>query len=403
MHALAVTLALIQLHEAASAVCEPFCHDVPCSELNGDITVECGACPDDAQCHPGASGFHGSGNRQSPRPQPVALMQAEVAPSGQASTVLTPCRRITARELLKLSLSDRAKLLALPTVISGLLDDWPIAFGGPDDIMRAAKEATSNETNLGPGVVSSCSSVGKFSESPAECAAFLAALEEEFPVPPIFERAANRRVWSIMAEGYGVTFTPNHGWAYNALVAGEKGWFFAPPTRPPPAANPTCDKLASVTSIEELQRLAVPGATHVCAQRISEVVVVPAAWWHATCHKTLTVAIGGEDRCDVTTSSLCRSAYRTAGGEVEGLQLFCDVPERQEACHGPIGRQYPLERDGLPGRLVQEPHCRPDGAWDGPNEMKDLFTVERRTRFLRALARTGTRRRGDQSGEKQDV
>ena len=41
-------------------LCEPFCLDVPCGELNGDALYECGACPPAAPsvgCHPAARSF----------------------------------------------------------------------------------------------------------------------------------------------------------------------------------------------------------------------------------------------------------------------------------------------------------------------------------------------------------
>ena len=42
---------------AAGPVCEPFCHDTPCSGLNGNVQHECGTCPKSAACRPGAVSF----------------------------------------------------------------------------------------------------------------------------------------------------------------------------------------------------------------------------------------------------------------------------------------------------------------------------------------------------------
>ena len=41
----------------AGPICEPFCGDTPCSDLNGNVEYECGTCPPSAACHPGAPGF----------------------------------------------------------------------------------------------------------------------------------------------------------------------------------------------------------------------------------------------------------------------------------------------------------------------------------------------------------
>lgn len=52
----------------AGATCEPFCEDVPCTELNGNIDYECGACMGaQYRCRPGTPGFPG---RQAPPPPP---------------------------------------------------------------------------------------------------------------------------------------------------------------------------------------------------------------------------------------------------------------------------------------------------------------------------------------------
>ena len=41
----------------AGQMCEPFCRDAPCSDLNGNVAIECGTCDESHACGPGAPGF----------------------------------------------------------------------------------------------------------------------------------------------------------------------------------------------------------------------------------------------------------------------------------------------------------------------------------------------------------
>ena len=48
----------IENHELmVRPICEAFCREAFCSELNGDVWYECGACPQHFQCHSGAPEF----------------------------------------------------------------------------------------------------------------------------------------------------------------------------------------------------------------------------------------------------------------------------------------------------------------------------------------------------------
>lgn len=49
---------LTSLLTSLATSCEPHCVENVCSELNGNVAVECGSChPDSSLCHPGANGF----------------------------------------------------------------------------------------------------------------------------------------------------------------------------------------------------------------------------------------------------------------------------------------------------------------------------------------------------------
>ena len=73
--------------------------------------------------------------------------------------------------------------------------------------------------------------------------------------------------------------------------------------------------------------------------------VVPTAWWHATCSTANTVSIGGQDMCGLEHDCLAASE---ASGPMEWR--LCDDPLLAVACHGPHGVETGRK---LPPRLLQ--------------------------------------------------
>ena len=125
----------------------------------------------------------------------------------------------------------------------------------------------------------------------------LAAVRERggYRVPSVLKRAGGTQVFSF-GGGTGVRMG-NHGFAWIGLVAGRKLWYIAPPHAPRPD-NPRCNYSDEVAAgqprIEELTSV-----SH-CLQRAREEMVVPTAWWHATCNLDAhTLGIGGQDSCDL--------------------------------------------------------------------------------------------------------
>lgn len=184
---------------ASAQLCEPWC-EVPCSELNGDVAYECGACDATLTCNPAASDFSPRGSlaplEQEPQ-NPAAStgfgkkgschgrmedIDGEDAPYlGEADPALrADCeseaciranerllrrvareasarrhgvdeitlggrplicelQQISADELLKLPPSKRAALLDEPTVVTGLLRGWEALTRWPDPFNFSAQ------------------------------------------------------------------------------------------------------------------------------------------------------------------------------------------------------------------------------------------------------------------------
>ena len=84
--------------------------------------------------------------------------------------------------------------------------------------------------------------------------------------------------WAIMA------------WHVGRSDRGRKVWYTAPHHVQRPE-NPTC---MTGDEIEDL-----PTVSH-CLQKPKEVMIVPTAWWHATCNlDPYTLGLGGQDSCDL--------------------------------------------------------------------------------------------------------
>ena len=102
-----------------------------------------------------------------------------------------------------------------------------------------------------------------------------------------------------------------------------------------------------------------PGATHGCVQRPGEVVVVPTAWWHATCNYGGTFAFGGEDDCDV----------RPCPSRPVGERDVCADAELVVQCHGPLGAE---------SRSAYATRMRIEGSKTAKGELEQSIMTVRR-------------------------
>ena len=168
----ALLVLLLAVGSSLGGHCEPWCVNA-CDELNGNIEDECGGCdPEDPRyvCHAQASGYAdwresaSKGARPasgaaldaataSSQVQPSAIA-SESAPAESAKTErpqfvagpsarlphssvpldesanlssreAIPCQRLTADAVSAMDVSRRAEVLSRPTLISGLIEDWP--------------------------------------------------------------------------------------------------------------------------------------------------------------------------------------------------------------------------------------------------------------------------------------
>ena len=236
-----------------------------------------------------------------------------------------PCHTLDAIQLRAMSPAARADALQAPTIVTNLFDRWPADLSWlemfdfdsdhpdnpPDESRRDAREAMNR------------------------------IFEHRYSVPvPFHERTARLRISVSHSTGPGVTFC-NHGFSWLGLLKGQKEWFFAPHTSSKPP-EPSCEPLAAGAAWPTLPPT---GATHTCVQRAGEAIVVPTAWWHATCNVGATFAFGGEDSCDVAACDL------SSGGH--GSRV-CPILDQMAACHAEAGaRQGALERQQRRGRLEQ--------------------------------------------------
>ena len=151
-----------------------------------------------------------------------------------------------------------------------------------------------------------------------EEAALISDLEIERRMPKLLGRAKTL-FFSFGGSEAGVMFA-NHGLTWIGLVAGKKLWHVAPGSVPRPARNPECNRdrpdvvegtMRCLQSVGEVSAATPQASKHPkvpCAWSLIDVVLtsepqvilLPTAWWHATCNiDPFTVGIGGQDSCDL--------------------------------------------------------------------------------------------------------
>ena len=342
----AILAEAVMAQSARLGECEPWCVNNACSVLNGEVTSECGACsPDHAVCAPGASDYpaepSGDGSK-------AAASRLAVGSVGTVQPVLVEaeaCRRITAEDLQGLSSAEaKAALLKEPTIITGLIGDWPDLSWFEELHFAAINPTTLSQEDK-----------QAFRVAEEEV---LRRLNRDYVVPHVLRRASAARVLSFQTGRGGVHITPNHGFAWLGLVNGSKTWYMAPSTARVPdehfcaeAYGPRCE-----TAGWEQCMLSLAGITHVCRQQTGEVVVTPTGWWHATCNVGIggSVGIGGQDDCDLIRQGDMGCEPRLLPPErllnTQGMPSICAADSLHVACHG----EYGLQAHGLkPWALLQ--------------------------------------------------
>ena len=393
-----------------SAGCEAWC-SAPCTTLTGDTSEECGECPATSGCHPGAEGFGGlpptrSANRDDPAadahddaPPPLpkddtteamAYMRGKV--SSRPATVTAGgeevdcmAKRISKRELLLLPREERAALLlGEPTIVTGLIDDWPAhaAWANPAAFVErfghhevyakrvtrgwirvdqsggqaSIEDATLSLAEVVPhaGLSDQMVIMDLWDMSAGE-AGLLEALSRDYEVPPLLEAVSNARLFSY-GGAKGVQMSV-HDAAWLGVVSGAKLWHLAPPGSPKPGDRECRDSGKIDWALAERENV-----RH-CIQLPGEVMVFGDGWWHATCNlQPYTVAVGGQtweaSRKDVASNpayfAMREKSRRPFTGETQPLNAF-----QSQIVEQGLKRGVPLP-SAAAGAGARRPSARPE-------------------------------------------
>lgn len=363
-----------------SAGCETWC-SAPCTALIGDTSEECAECPATSGCHPGALGFGVLPTRSASRDDPAADAYAPPPPpkddtaeamaylrgkvSARPATVTAGgeevgcmAKRISKEQLLLLTREERAALLlGEPTIVTGLIDDWPAhaswadpaafverfghhevfakrvtrgwirvndLFGSDTEEGRAIiEDATLSLAEVAPHAgLSDQMVIMDLQDMSAGEAALLEDLSRDYEVPPLLEAVSNARLFSY-GGAKGVQMSV-HDAAWLGVVSGAKLWHLAPPGSPKPGDR-ECRNSGKID-----WALAKRENVRHCIQLPGEVMVFGDGWWHATCNlQPYTVAMGaqtwesgGKDVASNPTYFAMDEKSRPFAGETRPLNAF---------------------------------------------------------------------------------
>ena len=256
------------------------------------------------------------------------------------------CKRYSVEDVNRMSTRELAETMMLPTIVSGALSAWKVpsnresfldAFGTHEILAARTHFAAHRDTSqfgtyaervqgqraytqkhvLVSEFVTHFASehIVLFSDEPGMSqreTALLNAMHAVRETPMFLSRRNDTTFFSFGSNRQGVN-TANHGMTWIALIAGRKLWHVRDGSLPKPR-EPVC-------SIDPPER--IPG-TLACTQNAGEIIVLPTAWWHATCNLgEFTVGIGGQDSCDLG----CTEAVRK-----DPNAPFCHDTSRHVVC-----------------------------------------------------------------------
>lgn len=276
---------------------------------------------------------------------------ARVGANATAGGVEVPCefQRASRDSLQAMSLKERTLFLTrLPTLITGLTDEWPArtAWADPQRFSQRFGHHTIKAIRAGHGFARlarlggpqctnfdevGCPGQANATMTLAEVLPFtageqvvlmdledmnagefelLADLTTMYEVPEFLDALSNVRLLSLGGRPEGVQMS-RHDSAWLATIAGAKLWHLAPRGVPQPQ-----DRFCPNRGKIDYELAAREGVIH-CMANPGEVVVVPDGWWHATCNMMpYTLAVGGQT-WESAVGQPFRERSDTAKAEVE--------------------------------------------------------------------------------------
>lgn len=248
------------------------------------------------------------------RGPPVGLGARHDGRTAGGKEVKCELQRVSRDELLSFSPAERTELLEYPTLITGLISEWPALrnWTSPALFSRrfghhrllAKRVAFGYQRAAAAGVEVDARSVSlaelvqrtreehiivldEYGKSIDEDA-LLTDLLSEYSNPEVFESASQCRVFSFGGGHRGVQMM-QHGVAWLGLISGAKLWHVAPPDVPRPS-----DRLCADGGKIDYALAAKESVTH-CLLLPGETILVPENWWHATCNlDPYTIGVGGQ-------------------------------------------------------------------------------------------------------------
>lgn len=337
---------------AAALACEPWCSSTPCSELNGDVVTECGACHSSLACNPSSADFRLQDKIK-------LLDDDDCLPADASDDAIGRCdlEVVDSEDVTREWVLNRSEPILIRGATRGwlALERWTnqsemlarysaetFEADGSEGTELPAGNATFAELLSWRGgrrrhllATGRCHYERRDRAAPAAAypnpwdasrPTFMRAIANDFAVPDYFRPAATFQLSWGSGAGAGVP-PENHPSAWFASVAGRKRWILTPPSsvggNPLPQFSsrrtraPTDDRRRGERSGHESSmcrpRCKTRRPSLQCDVPVGDILWFPNFWYHETCgHDAFSAGIGG-----VTFRECCqRQTARGADGDL---------------------------------------------------------------------------------------
>ncbi len=360
----ALVFALLVQAQVSPPHCFEYCTN-PCSELLGEVTIECGTCTDEKyRCRPGAEGYKRKHSPHSPESEATKgarrYTNEELAGDDESLEEFEYVDGDTASADCQFEVMDHATAVAqnitskwlynrtMPLLIRNATLGWPAIkkwgtyerfirnYGNADYIIEPEYRKTVRELMKQEGkywfahmLNPPYPPTGCYMESQRPYGSILAKAAKDYQLLDYLKPFSTFQMGAGRGGTAGVPYE-SHTPAWFAVVAGTKRWALTPPHEKTPRSRPdhpfvkrreSAEADAGHESCDVVRRTP---KTLTCDQEAGDIVLVPDRWWHSTCSlSNWSIGIGGLEPHPIVEEKNSRQECRGLLYEVPKDVPYC--------------------------------------------------------------------------------